>query len=132
MLANTPLQGMKTLPFTLMLVGIGAVLAWQMRSLVSESLWYGAPVLAVLVFAAVLQPLLKRSSTAALRRALLLGVGVVAVLASAVFAGFAWSFVLLLARDSWSFDAVWAVGALAAGAVAVSLWLRFYRIVRQT
>jgi len=76
--------------------------------------------------------LLQRPGAAAHRRALLFGVGGVALLASVVFAAFAWSFIRLLMRGSWSFDAIWIVGALGAGALAAWLWFRFYRIVRQT
>ena len=131
-LADVPSQQVRSFPFILMLVVIGAVLAWQMRSPLAESPWYGVPMLALLVFAAVFHHLLQQPGGVGRRRALLFGVGAVALLASAVFAVFAWSFVRLVVGGSWSIDVVWTVGALAAGALAVWLWFRFYRIVRQT
>jgi carbon starvation protein CstA len=120
---------MRTVPFILMLAVIGAVLAWQMRGLLSESPWYGLPVFAALIFAGLMHYFLRRPGTRARRHALLFGVGAVALLASLVFGTFVWSFISLLARGSWSFDPLWIVGALAAGALAAWLWFRFYRIV---
>src|SRR5258708_31810225 len=122
---------MRNLPFILMLVVIGAVATWQMRSLLAESPWYGVPMFAVLLFAAVLHHLLQRPGAATRRRGLLFGVGAVALLATAAFAVFAWSSIRLWMRGSWSFDAIWVVGALGAGALATWLWFRFYQIVRQ-
>src|SRR5262245_61418116 len=95
---------------------------------IAESPWLFAPAAAVLVFAGVLHFWLRRPGDSSRRRALLFGVGTVAVVASAVFAVFVWSFVRLLLRGSWSFDAVWMVGALGAGALAFWLWFKFYRI----
>jgi hypothetical protein len=98
---------------------------------IAESPWLFAPAAAVFVFAGALHFWLRRPGDSSRRRALLLGVGTVAVVTSAVFAAFIWSFVRLLLLGSWSFDAVWIVGALGAGALTVWLWFRFYRIVRQ-
>ena len=39
-LADVPSQQVRSFPFILMLVVIGAVLAWQMRSPLAESPWY--------------------------------------------------------------------------------------------
>jgi hypothetical protein len=122
---------MRTLPFILMLVIIGAVAAWQSRGLLAESLWYGAPMLGGLIFAAVFHRLLQRPDGAGRRRALLFGIGVVAFLASVVFGAFAWTCLRLVTHGSRSFDGVWIAGAVGAGALAVWLWFRFYRIARQ-
>jgi len=123
---------MRTIPFFIMLAAIGGIMAWELRDLFGESLWYGVPMFAVLIFAAVVHWLLQRPGVGARRRALIFGVGVVATVASLVFAAFVWSFIRLLVRGSWSFDAVWTVGALGAGALTVWLWFRFFKIVRQT
>lgn len=116
----------------LMLAVLAAVAFWQMRDLLAESVWYALPMVAVFIFAAVVHLLLQRPGVPARRRALLFGVGIVATVASFVFAAFVWSLIRLLVRDAWSFDAVWTLGAVGAGALAVWLWFRFYRIVRQT
>jgi len=99
---------------------------------IAENPWLFTPAAAVFVFAGVLHLLLRRQGAGARRRGLLFGVGVVALLASVVFAAFVWSFIRLLTRGSWSFDAIWIVGVVGAGALAAWLWFRFYRIVRQT
>jgi hypothetical protein len=99
---------------------------------IAESPWLFAPAAVVFVFAGVLYLLLRRPGVGVRRRGLLFGVGTVAVLASVVFAAFVWSLIRLLLRGAWSFDAVWIIGALGAGALMVSLWFRFYQIVRQT
>ena len=99
---------------------------------IAESPWLFVPAAVVFVFAAVLYFLLRRPGDGARRRALLFGVGVVAIVASAVFAAFVWSFARLLLRGSWSFDAVWTVGTLGAGSLTVWLWFKFYKIVRRT
>jgi hypothetical protein len=99
---------------------------------IAESPWLFAPAAAVFVFAGILHFWFRRPGNNSRRRALLFGVGTVAVLASAVFAAFVWTFARLLMRGSWSFDAVWILGAFGAGALTLWLWLRFYRILRQT
>jgi hypothetical protein len=99
---------------------------------IAETPWLFVPAAAVFVFAGVLHFLLRCPGDGVRRRVLLFGVGSVAILASVVFAAFVWSFIRLLLRGSWSFDAVWTVGALGAGVLTVWLWFRFYRIVRQT
>ena len=98
---------------------------------IAENPWLFAPAAMVLLFAGVLHLLLRREGAAARRRALLFGVGIVAVLASAVFGAFAYSFIGVLVRGSWSFDVVSIVAALGAGWLATWLLFRFYRIVRQ-
>ena len=97
---------------------------------IAENPWLYTPAGAVLVFAGVLHFLLQRRGTGSRRRALLFGVGVVTVLATAVFAAFAFSFVRLKSRGSSSFDVVWIVGALGAASLAAWLWFRLYRLVR--
>jgi len=71
---------------------------------IAESPWLFAPAGAVLVFAGVLHFWLRRPGDRARRRALLFGVGAVALVASAVFMAFVWSFVRLLLRGAWTFE----------------------------
>lgn len=99
---------------------------------IAETPWLYVPAGAVFLFAGVLHFLLRRRGAGAHRRALLFGVGIVAALATIVFAAFGLSFVRLVSRDSASFDIVWIVGAVAAASLAAWLWFRFYRLVRQT
>src|SRR5258708_39002762 len=89
------------------------------------------PAAAVLLFAGVLHLLLRREGAAARRRALLFGVGIVALLASIVFAAFAWSLLRLLVRGAWSFDPVWIGGALWSGPLSDWRWLGISWLVRQ-
>lgn len=132
LLGGTRSQAMRTIHFILMLAVGGGVAAWQTRDLLHESPWYGAPMLAVLIFAAVFHYLLQRPGVGAKRRALLFGVGTVALVATGVFAAFGFGFVRLIRSEASSFNIIWFVSALAAGALAAWLWFRFVRLWRQT
>ncbi len=123
---------MRAAPFILMLLGIGGVLAWHMRSLISESPWFAVPTFAVLVFAGVLQFMSQRPEPSVRRRGQLLGVGVVAVLTSAVFTAFVLGFIRQMHDGARSFDTVAVCAALTAGALVGWLWFRFARLLRQT
>ena len=99
---------------------------------IAESAWLYVPAGAVLLFAGVLAALLQRRDAVARRRALLFGVGVMAALATLVFAAFGFSFIRLVLHESASFDVVWIVGAIGTASLAGWLWFRFYRLVRRT
>jgi hypothetical protein len=123
---------MRTISFIIMLAVIGAVMAWELRGLMTESIWYVMPAFAVLVFAGILHVLLQRPSASSRRRALLFGVAVVALLATGLFAAFGYSFIRLVRGGAPSFDPVWICSAAVTGALASWLWLRFVRLLRQT
>lgn len=107
-------------------------MVWQMRDLLRESPWYGAPMAGVLIFAAVLHHQLQRPGPGARRRALLFGVAVVALLATGVAVAFGYSLVRLLCGGAPSFDAFWVCSAVAAAGLAAWLWFRFVQLLRQT
>jgi hypothetical protein len=122
---------MRTTHVIIMLALAGGIAAWQMRDLLRESPWYGVPMLGVIIFAAVFHHFIQRPGAAAKKRALLFAVGIVAVVATGVFVAFGFSFVRLLRSGALSFDAVWSVSAVAAGALATWLWFRFVRLLRK-
>jgi len=123
---------MRAIHVIIMLVVIGAVMAWQSRGLMADSFWYVVPAFAVLLFAGVLQVLIQQPGVTSRRRALLFGVGTVALLATSLFAAFGYSFYRLLRGGAQSFDAVWICSAVATGALATWLWFRFVRLLRHT
>ena len=123
---------MRTIHVIIMLAVIGAVMAWQLRGLMAESVWYVVPAFAVLVFAGILHVMLQRPAPSSRRRALLFGVATVALLATGLFAAFGYSFIRLLRGGTPSFDAVWICSAVATGALAAWLWFRFVRLLRHT
>ena len=122
---------MKTKDVILMLVVVGGVMLWQMRDLLRQSPWYGVPILVTLIFVAVFQYLFQRPGVGAKRRALLFGVGIVALVATGVFTASGYSLVRLLNSEAPSFDAVSGISAIATGVLAVWLWFRFLRLLRQ-
>jgi hypothetical protein len=114
-----------------MLVGIGSVAAWQMRSFIAENPWFAVPSFAVLVFAGVMLVISQRPEPNAKRRGQLFGVGVVALLASAVFTAFVLGFIRQMHDGVRSLD----IGAISAAPIAGALagwrWFRFVRLVRE-
>jgi hypothetical protein len=122
---------MRTIHVIIMLALIGATAAWQMHDLLEENPWSGAPMLAVLIFAAIFQHLLQLRGIGAKRRALLFGVGSVALIATGVFAVFGFSSFRLLRSGAPRFDIVWSVSAVASGALSAWIWFRFVRLLRQ-
>jgi len=114
-----------------MLVVIGAIMASESRALMAESVWYVVPMFAVLVFAGVLHAFLQRPAAGSRRKALLLGVATVAILATGVFVAFGYSFIRLFRGGAQNFEAVWICSGVAAGALAAWLWLRFFRLLKQ-
>jgi fluoride ion exporter CrcB/FEX len=103
----------------------------QLYSSVVSNPWLCAPAGGVLLFAAILHFILRRPTPGAQRGGLLFGVGFIAVLATGVFAAFAYSLVRLMVSGRANFDLVWSVGAIVAGMLAVWLWLRFVRLWRR-
>lgn len=108
----------------------GCIMAWQLRELLGENPWYAAPMAGVLILAAFLHHQLQRPGMAARRRALLFGVGSVALIATGVAVAFGYSFVRLLREGSPSFDIVWICSGVAAGVLASWLWFRFVRLLQ--
>ena len=114
-----------------MLAVIGAVMAWELRPLISESVWYVAPIFAVLVFAGILHAMLQRPGSGSRRRALLFGVATVASLATAAFAAFGYTFIRLVRGGAQNLEVFWICSGVAAGALSAWLWLKFFRLLRQ-
>ena len=123
---------MRTVPFLAGLAVLGGVMAWSSRDVITENFWLLVPAFLVLVFAGVLHALFQRPGSNSQRQARLFGVGTVALLATGLFGAFTFSFVQLLRGDSMSFDFVWIGSAVAEGALASWLWLRFFRLLRRT
>ena len=119
---------MRTIHVILMLAVIGGVVAWQLRGLAAESIWYVVPAFAVLVFAGVLQVWLQRPTSRARRRGLLFGVATVALLASGLFAALGF---IIIRGGAPSFDIIGLCSAVATGLLAAWLWFRFVRLLRQ-
>ena len=113
----------------MMLAVIGGVMACQLRDLIAESVWYVVPAFAVLVFAGILHVFLQRPGASSRRRALLFGVGTVALLATGLSVALGFSFIR---GGAASFDAIGICSALATGTLASWLWLRFVRLLRPT
>ena len=128
-LGGTTSSAMRMIPFFVMLAVIGGVMAWQLRDLMPESVWYVVPAFAVLVFAGIIHVFLQRPGATSRRRALLFGVGTVALLATCLFAALGFSFIR---GGAASFDAIGVCSAVATGALASWLWLRFVRLLRPT
>lgn len=114
-----------------MLALLACVMAWQIRDLLRESPWYGAPMAGVLLFAGILHHQLQRPGTTARRGALLFGVGSMALVATGLAGAFGYSSVRLLRAGTLSFDIAWTCSAVATGALTAWLWFRFARLLRR-